>query len=120
LTSPFWRIILDISDRFWREIEKGAKRRGIYFNLTREAAWKIFLAQDEKCYYTGFPLEFISKGYRGIASLDRLNSAIGYVENNCCWTLAPINTMKHKFSKIYFIKLCCLVAEHNNILSSQH
>jgi hypothetical protein len=40
------------------------------------------------------------------ASLDRIDSSIGYVEGNVQWIYKPLNTMKGTLSNQEFIQLC--------------
>ena len=46
------------------------------------------------------------------ASLDRIDSTKGYVENNVQWTLKKINIMKNVFSQKEFIYLCNKVSKN--------
>ena len=45
------------------------------------------------------------------ASLDRIDSTVGYIEGNVHWVLWDINRMKWNIPHEEFIKLCSLVAE---------
>lgn len=99
----------EITERFWSEIQKNAEKRGIGFFLNLDEAWKIYLIQNKKCAITNSPLEFISYGYRGNASLDRINSDLPYVWHNVQWVLADINVMKKEHNMNYFINLCKMV-----------
>jgi len=52
----------------------------------------------------------------GNASLDRIDSSIGYVNDNVQWVHKDINMMKRIYTQEYFIYLCKLVSENNNIV----
>jgi hypothetical protein len=56
-----------------------------------------------------------NKGVRdlGNASLDRIDSSIGYVEGNVAWVYKPINIMKQTLNSAEFIDLCKKIANHN-------
>lgn len=99
-----------ISKRFWDEIKNRAKKRNIQFSVSIDEAWKVYLRQNKRCALTGQPLEFISSGYRGTASLDRIDSDKPYVSHNIQWVLGDINIMKKEHNTIYFKYLCSLVA----------
>lgn len=99
--------------RYWN-IKEGAKRRSIEFNVTKEYLWSLYLTQGKKCALSGVDLYFgrdISC-HNTNASLDRIDSKIGYLEGNVQWVLKDINKLKHDFDEEYFIKLCGLVYLH--------
>lgn len=95
-----------------------AKKRGIQFTITKDYAWSIFLKQNKQCALTGLPLTIAYKyklGYNSActASLDRINSDIGYIPGNVQWVYKPINNMKWSLDQNEFIALCKLVAKKN-------
>jgi hypothetical protein len=99
-------------------VRGNAFARGVEFNVTKEFVWDVYLKQQGKCALTGIDLKLVSKfkaGYLGstTASLDRIDSSIGYVEGNIQWVYKPINLMKWKLSTDEFIRLCRLVVERN-------
>ena len=74
----------DITGRTWSKIKRGAKNRGLSFNLNLKDAWELFLKQDKKCIYTGIPLVFGRSGHNKetTASIDRIDSSKGYTKEN--------------------------------------
>lgn len=107
-----------ISGSFWSLIQNSAKKRNIAFSVSIENAWNLFLSQDKKCALTGIALEFepnqvhkkgINNRSKRTASLDRINSSIGYVEGNIQWVHKDVNLMKNKFDEGYFKEICKLV-----------
>lgn len=49
------------------------------------------------------------------ASIDRIDSNLGYVRNNIQWVLKDINKMKNDFDQSHFIELCSKVSKlHDN------
>lgn len=104
----------EITGTYWRNLKEGAKKRGFDFNISSEYAWNLFLKQDRKCSLTGMILFFPKKRYNlkeQTASLDRIDSTKGYVENNIQWIHKDINYMKRNFTESYFIDLCRKVYE---------
>lgn len=82
-----------------------AKRRNLLFDVTAQYLWEIWIAQKGKCRYSGLALT------HGIdASVDRIDSAEGYVIGNVQWVHRDINYMKRAFPEEYFLSLCKLVA----------
>jgi hypothetical protein len=112
-----------MSGDFWHNhVVKSAngnkgRRKEVELNISKEYGWDLFLKQSRKCALTGIELKFprASKDRDYTASLDRIDSAIGYVEGNVQWVHKDINMMKRIYSQDYFIRMCKLVA--NNFTS---
>lgn len=106
-----------VPDRFWYKLLYNIKRRKLDNNITKNYINEIYIKQNKKCIFTGKKLYFTklrTNYYRYTnASLDRIDSSIGYVENNVQWVLKDINMMKQKLLPEDFIALCKLVAENN-------
>jgi hypothetical protein len=114
-TSTNWRGHHDLSGSFFSHYKSCAKRRGIGFDVSIEYLWGLFLKQDSKCALTGETIalptnrnDFI-KGVK-TASLDRIDSSIGYVSGNVQWVHKDIQFMKYVFDQNYFIEMCKKVA----------
>jgi hypothetical protein len=110
-----WKGFEGISSSKWSHISTEAKRRNINFEITIEYVWELFLKQNKKCSLSGIELKFDSKfgTFDGTASLDRINSSIGYVNGNVQWVHKDVNFMKQKFSQEYFIELCGKISNWN-------
>jgi len=112
-----------ISNCQWNGYQRGAKRRKISFEITKNYAWNIYLNQGGKCAITGVDINFPYSTYTmqkfndGTASLDRINNSKGYVENNVQWVTKQANKIKWKFDLNYMIELCKLVTNHQSILN---
>jgi hypothetical protein len=66
--------------------------------------------QSGKCVYTGEDIELPvnvrqlrGENNENIASLDRINNDLGYVEGNLQWVCKRVNYMKHTMQDDYFI-----------------
>lgn len=101
--SPKWSGYEDISNNTWTVILRGAKARSINVDISIIDAWNIFIGQEKKCYLSGLDLNFLSNH---IASLDRIDSRLGYTIENSKWCHKDINRIKWKFDKNIFIKHC--------------
>jgi len=80
--------------------------------VTTEQIASLFEEQDRKCALSGISIE-ISEQRRlteTTASLDRIDSARGYVAGNIQWVHKDINMMKQKFSNEYFVEMYCQIA----------
>ena len=92
-----------------------AKHRGHVFALTIEQAWDLFVSQDRRCALTGVPLAMSKKNMAEgevLASLDRIDSDLGYVPGNVQWVHPTINFMKHAMPQDRFIEWCHRVSTY--------
>jgi hypothetical protein len=70
--------------------------------------------QNKKCALSGLELkfpEFGEKATKQTASLDRINSDLGYVKSNIQWLHKDVNKIKWELSQIRFIELCKLITK---------
>jgi hypothetical protein len=110
----------DISKTLWNAYKFGAKKRGIPFEITLGDAWKIFLNQKGRCALSG-EIITLKHGYKKsnvdwkgfTASLDRIDSSLGYVTGNIQWVHEDVNYIKRDLSEIDFICWCTKIAERN-------
>jgi hypothetical protein len=108
-----WKGVGEISGDWWsrhtgRTSRVYSRRQGLVITITVQDAWDLFLAQGRKCALTGLDLHFTHRG--GTASLDRIDSAEGYVAGNVQWVHKDVNRMKNAFSQQRFVEVCGLVA----------
>lgn len=94
---------------FAAKVRRGSQRN-YEFTITIEEVWDIYIAQDKVCALSGVPIDF-----KGTASLDRIDNAVGYVRENIQIVHKDVNYMKYIYSQDYFIKMCNLVASKHNV-----
>lgn len=87
------------------QYKDSARRRGLDFSVDAEYLWQVWEKQGGKCAYTGLTIQL-----NGDASLDRIDSSLGYVHGNVHWVLWKINRMKLNLPHEEFIELCSLVS----------
>jgi DNA-binding CsgD family transcriptional regulator len=98
----------------WSTIIGKARYRGIDFEISREYGEMLFEKQKGLCALSGIPIIMPKiKKQKRTASLDRIDSKIGYVPGNVQWVHNRINSMKSSMNENDFIELCRLVASHN-------
>lgn len=112
-----WTGYKNFSGSFWSRIQSGARkdlRPHLEFSITIEYAHELFEKQGGKCKYSGVSLTIPSKWNDRLysASLDRIDSGLGYVEGNVQWVHKDINIMKNSYSDEYFKELCFKVADN--------
>jgi len=102
--SSNWKSPNAISVKYWNAVRTSASRRNFDFNITIEYAFQQFTGS---CSLTGLPIELNST-----ASIDRINSALGYVEGNIQWLHKDINRLKSNWPEDKFVELCRKVVKH--------
>lgn len=116
-----WEGFEEISGNFWhnhviRSANGSKGRKKLSLNITKEYIWDLFLEQDRKCALSGleinFPKKWDDKGYT--ASIDRINSAEGYIKGNVQLLHKDINMMKRTYSQEYFVKMCKLISKYKS------
>lgn len=99
----------EIRAEYWGRVIRGAKDRGIEVKITIEEAWDIFLKQNRKCALTGeilhFPYTRKTAKY-STASLDRIDSALGYTKENTQWIHKKLQPMKMNMKQDEFVGIC--------------
>lgn len=120
----------DMSKSYLFRLKTSCKSRKIQWDddyMTTSNMWELLLKQDSKCALTGLNIT-LSKGnnspvsnkdnnldYSGWnASLDRIDSSVGYTENNLQWVHRDINKMKNSFKQDYFLEMCNLIVKNKN------
>lgn len=107
-------------DMWYKIIKSGIKRRtkrsNLEVNITKEYVNQLFFEQNGKCKLSGIdislPITWRDRTYS--ASLDRIDSNLGYVVGNVQWVHKHINVMKNVFPEEMFLYLCNKVSEKND------
>ncbi len=112
-----WTGYMGLSGDFFKKLRRSAEARDLEFNLTKEYLWELFLKQEQKCALTGVDL-FLSKSRTkyglSTASLDRIDSDLGYIEGNVQFVHKYVNIMKRSLTDEFFIGLCKLVVRKHD------
>jgi hypothetical protein len=109
-----WRGIELLSQSFIGRIIRNAQKRKILFNVTNEYLWQLYQKQNGKCALSGLNIPFgKSTKDSNDASLDRIDSSVGYIEGNIQWVHKDINKMKMELKQNRFIELCKLISNKN-------
>lgn len=109
--NPEHKKYKDISYRFWSGLIDRSSLRSIEFSVSLEEAWELFVNQNERCALSDLPIKFGLQNHQ-TASLDRIDSSLGYTLGNVQWVHKHINYMKWKLSEKEFIELCGKVWNH--------
>ena len=94
---------------FCRKYKISAELRNIKWDLEYEYLADLLIEQDFKCALTGWDIDALSVG-NNTASLDRIDSSVGYVKENVQWVHKMVNMSKQQYSQEDFIEMCLAVA----------
>ena len=94
---------------FAHKYRTNALIRRIDWNVSFDYLAELLIEQDFKCALTGWDIHAME--VNSPASLDRIDSSIGYVEGNLQWVNSKVNMMKQQYSQEDFIKVCLAVAD---------
>lgn len=102
-----WTGYKEISGTVFSTIRNNAENRNFVFDITIEYIWELFLKQNRKCALSGLDLVFCRhSSSKRTASLDRIDSSIGYVEGNVQWVHKKVNKMKMELKDDFFVQSC--------------
>ena len=89
-----------------------AETRGKDWNLSIDEVADVMEAQKNKCALTGWSIEFPESGHpqEAPASIDRIDSALGYFKDNVQLVTREVNMMKQHYTQDEFMKVCKAVA----------
>lgn len=108
--SPKWGGYRDISLSFWNTLKNQAILRNLIFSINIKDVWDLYEKQNRKCALSGRSLSWSPR----TASIDRINSKIGYTIDNIQIVHCDINIMKNKFDQNYFIQTCKEIISNKN------
>lgn len=112
-----WMGCGDISHDLFTTYKHSANAKNFEFDVSIEYLWDLFLKQNRKCAFTG-ELLYFNDTYRRksnrTASLDRIDSNLGYIVNNLQWVHRDVNKLKKNFDDARFIQICLNISNHIN------
>ena len=95
---------------WFNKFKVGAETRGLVWDLSIEAVYELYIAQEKVCALSGIPIGWAEVGVIHTASLDRIDSSLGYTLDNVQLVHKDINMMKQSYSNERFVELCKAVA----------
>lgn len=101
-----WTGIGEINGKILYQIKASAKKRNIEYSISDEFLLELLIKQNKKCFLTGLDLIFSGDNKKHTASLDRIDSNLGYIESNVVWVHKDINILKNSFSWSYILNIC--------------
>lgn len=104
----FYKGVLRAS--FVHKYKTGAETRGLPFTVSFDYLADLLIEQDFKCALSGEDLDAMEVNNN--ASLDRIDSSLGYVEGNVQWVTSEVNMMKQSYTQQRFIEVCTAVSKN--------
>lgn len=94
--------------------------RVIEFNITLDDIWNQFVKQNKKCAISGVEITFPKtnkdyREYKWTASVDRIDSKLGYTPDNIQIVHKKINVIKFDMSTEELFTWCKIIASNNNL-----
>ncbi len=90
-------------------------------NVSLDYLKRLWEFQEGICPYSGIKLKLMKHGYKfqdiskqrfEIASLDRIDSSIGYIEGNLCFVSTTVNFMKNNMNVDDIVEFCFIMRNH--------
>lgn len=106
-----WRGTENISGSYYDGIKRGAENRKISFDIDINIMDDLLVSQNFKCALTGKQISVVEK----TASLDRINSKIGYTVDNIQWVEKRINRLKNNFTENELFEMCYNLLNHRKL-----
>lgn len=107
----------NLSGSFWATVVSNSRARNIALEIGIAEASDLLDTQGHVCALSGLPIVAAKKWKdrkTQTASLDRIDSSLGYVIGNVQWVHKDVNWMKGSFDQQHFINMCRLIGEHND------
>lgn len=95
---------------FAHKYKASAELRNIEWNVSFDYLAKLLIDQDFRCALSGVPISAMEVNNN--ASLDRIDSKLGYIEDNVQWVTSKVNMMKQHYTQEEFLEVCNNVANY--------
>lgn len=106
-----------LSAGFYTKILKNAHSRDYVFEYSMKELWDLYIQQDKKCAITKVPITIYpdcNKEKLMTASLDRIDSNLGYVKGNVQWVHKRVNRLKNILSMEELVFWCRKIVDNSS------
>lgn len=104
----------ELRRKYFSNIKSRAKRKKIPFEVGIVEIYNLLKKQGSRCKVSGIDISITEH----TASLDRIDSGLGYLKNNIQWVHKEVNCAKNSLSQDAFINLCGIITKYNNIINN--
>lgn len=91
----------------------GAETRGLEMKIGYAEIWDTFILQNRKCALTGWDITFAKTHHKNTASVDRIDSRLGYTKNNIQIVHKLINVLKQNYDEEFLFRVAEAIYRHN-------
>ena len=107
------KIYKGIRVSWFNKFKTNAELRGLDWDITIDDLVNLYKKQKGKCALTGWYIYFPENGHpqKTNASIDRIDSSLGYTLENIQLVEKKVNMMKQQYSQEEFISVCVAVAD---------
>lgn len=109
-----WTGYEKIHGTYIARLRGAAKRRKLPWEVDGQFLWELYQKQAGRCALSGVAIEFHDGVAQYTASLDRIDSKLGYVAGNVQWVNRKVNFMKKELDEAEFVEWCGLVFRHHH------
>lgn len=106
----------EIYSSFWNQIHHSARSRNLQFEIVPATIWQIFEKQSCCCDYCGkgliLPRKHSEHSLPDVASLDRIDSKVGYTKDNVHWVCKNCQWLKSSFIETEFLEQCFKITDY--------
>lgn len=97
---------------WFNKFKTGAEVRGLEWKISLDDLADLYEQQDYRCALTDANIVFPEVGHpqEALASIDRIDSKIGYTKDNVQLVTKQVNMMKQSYDQEFFIATCVAVA----------
>lgn len=112
------KVIGELNRTMFGHIKSKATERNLEFTVTQQFLSDLFEKQGRRCALSNLPIALSLKIKNGnpnfafiTASLDRIDSSLGYTENNVQWVHKIVNQMKMELKEDLFLSFCKAIVD---------
>lgn len=104
----------EIPPGLWTGLLRGARDRDLIVQIDRAYIWDLYIKQNRRCALTGWDVLFSLKKGLNTASVDRIDSDLGYLLGNVQIVHKLVNRAKVNYNELDFYALCKAVHQHRS------
>lgn len=104
----------ELPPHLWKQLLHNADMRNLPVEIDREYIWDIYLKQNKKCALTGWDIAFVLERGKTTASVDRIDSSLGYLKGNIQIVHKWVNRAKVNYDELMFYDMCKSIHEYRN------
>lgn len=96
----------------YSKVRVNAQNRNLEFSIERNDLFNLWKKQQSNCALTGRQMTFEKGGLWSSASVDRIDSKLGYTKDNIQLVCVGVNRAKLNLPDAEFIRMCSDVVKY--------